>query len=195
MDGFAAFKYYVALKLHFSNPKFNVFANKARLKGTRDTYGNRPDVKLFEKLARQFDDRQYIQYIASNLMYGNTDPIYNHAEAMDNYKEFLKRKQSITRVFANDLDTILNSGAKYNFSGLIIPDVIQLLLAGKITLETVVILDSLDDLVTKVRQNNQIVLLLGDELIKIEKAHGFVKFNMDKVKNLFNTFKGELKLN
>lgn len=195
MDGFKAFKYYMALKLHFTNPKFNVFDNKGHMKGSLQKFMSRNDSKLFEKLARQFDDREYIQYVASNFMYGNTDVVYNTSEAMNNYKEYLRRRQSITRVFENDLDTITKTHVKYDLGGLSPLDIIKLYLADKITLETMVILDNIEHIVSKLRQDASVSLLLDNQLTTIEKSHKFVKYDENKIDRTYKHFTGEMKVN
>jgi hypothetical protein len=185
VDGFKTFKYYTAIKLHFTDAKFNVFTNKGRVRGSVDRFNARNDRMLFERLGRQFStDKECIQYIAANFMYGNPEVVYNPNEGLTNYQEYLRRKQSMTKIFQDDLHKIINTGARYDqdeFSGFKIPDVVQLLLAQKITIETVVILDTLDAIVDKLKQGNHISLLLADDLRRIEKSRGFVKFDSSKV--------------
>lgn len=196
MNGFKAFKYYTAIRLHFTSPKFNVFVNRGHVKGSYQAYTSRNDYSLFEKLARMFgSDKELIQYLASNFMYGNPDVVYDPDLSMINYKEFLKRRQSITRIFADDLDTIIQSGAQYQFSGLQIPDVLQLLMAKRITLETLVILDTLDGIVDKMKQSSHMSLLLGDDLHRIEKSRGFVKFDSERIKQPYSEFVQEVESN
>ena len=50
MTGFKAFRYYVALKLHFTKDKFNVFENRGNVKGSYQAFDARNDKFLFEKL-------------------------------------------------------------------------------------------------------------------------------------------------
>jgi hypothetical protein len=196
MNGFKAFKYYMAIKLHFTSPKFNVFVNRGHVKGSQQKFLMRNDCLLFEKLAKQYPvDKDYIQYIASNFMYGNPNVVYHSDEGVSNYKEFLRRRQSMTRVFTNDLDIILNSGAQYEFGGSKIPDVLELFLAKRITLETLVILNDMDAIVEKMKQSSQISLLLGDELLLVEKSKGFVKYDSARVMNPYQSFLEEIKGN
>lgn len=195
MDGFKAFKYYTAIKLHFTSPKFNVFVNRGHVRGTYERFAARNDRMLFEKLARQFDDKEFIQYVAANFMYGNPDVIYDSADAMANYKEFLRRRQSITRIFEDDLHTVVESGAQYNFSGSKVPDVIQLLLRNKITLETVAILNEIDNIVDQTKQNAQLALMMGDTLLRIEKSKGFVKYDTDRIRGHYEQFLEDVKGN
>lgn len=193
MDGFRAFKYYMALKLHFTDPKFDVFVNRGRVRGTLQRFQMRNDRLLFEKLAKQFPiDKEYIQYIASNLMYDNPDVVYQSDEGMANYKEFLRRRQSITRVFQDDLDTIVKSGAQYKIVDDNIPDVIQLLISKKITIETTVILNQLDDFIGKI-ESNHVHLMFGNLIMRIVKSTKFVKYNSYKVMDHYQNFIEEVK--
>lgn len=147
---------------------------------------------LFEKVARMHsNDKECIQFLAANFMYGNPEVIYELATAEMNYKEYIRRRQSITRIFSEDLEVICRSGARYahdEFSGQKIPDVIQLYLAKRITLETMVILDTLDNIVDKVKRGTHMSLLLGDDIRKIEKSKGFVKFDSYKIASPYQSF-------
>ena len=96
MDGFKAYRYYLALKLHFTSEKFNVFENRGNVKGSREAFEARNDRYIFEKLARKIgNDRDIIQFFVANFAYGNESAIYAGQEADDNLGEWNKRKQSI----------------------------------------------------------------------------------------------------
>ena len=82
MTGFKAFRYYIALKLHFTKEKFDVFENKGHIKGSYAAFDARNDKYLFEKLARKFPkDQDIIQFIVANLSIGNDNIIYGMEEA------------------------------------------------------------------------------------------------------------------
>jgi hypothetical protein len=69
MDGFKAFKYYIAIKLHFTKDSFDVFKNRGSVKGTREAFNARNDRYVFEKLARKFPvDKELIQYYVANFV-------------------------------------------------------------------------------------------------------------------------------
>ena len=91
MDGFKAYRYYLAIKLHFTTDKFDVFQNRGNVKGTREAFNARNDRYIFEKLANKFDqDKDIIQFFVSNFAYGNGAAIYDGKEADDSYTEWLK---------------------------------------------------------------------------------------------------------
>lgn len=195
MDGFQAFKYYTAVKLHFTSPRFDLQQTKGKVKGSRERFETRNDRMLFEKLSRSFSsDQEYIRYIASNFMYGCQDVIYDTPRAQSNYKEYVRRRQSITKIFTDDLDTILNQGVQYNFSGHSIPDVVRLYLTKQITLETLVILDRFDDIVKRIRSglSTQLALMMSDDLLRIERAKMFVKYDELKVSAPYFNFLDQL---
>lgn len=197
MDGVKAYKYYMAIKLHFTSEKFNVFDNKGVIKCTREKIQSRNDYYIFDKLGRRFStDKEYIQYIASNFMYGNHDVVYNVGyESESLYKEYIKRKQSITKVFTDDCHTIINELDKINFTNNQLPYIISLYLANRITLETVRILDDKLNIIQHLKLKNQMVYkMFEDSLRIIEKSKGFVKYNKDKTDMVYEDIIGDTEI-
>ena len=196
MDGFQAFKYYTAVKLHFTSPRFDLKQTKGKVRGSRQRFESRNDRMLFEKLAGQFpSDQEFIRYIAANFMYNCPDVIYDTPRAQTNYKEYVRRRQSITKIFSDDLETLINQGVQYDFSGHSIPDVVRLYLSNRITLETLVILDGFEHLVKRIRNglSTQLALMMNDDLLRIERAKMFVKYDELKVSAPYFNFLDTLK--
>jgi hypothetical protein len=189
MDGFKAFKYYTSIKLHFSDPKFNVFLNRGNLRGSYESFLLRRDYQLFERMAREFkDDRQFILFLASNCMYGNPDSVYNMDKARDNYKEYMRRRQSITYIFQCDIQTIIDNGCGRE-NGF---DIFMLYIANKITLETLVILNEGDMFVQKLKDTATEAKIFYHDLLVIEKSTGFVKYDKAKISKISVQYLEEL---
>ena len=202
MDGFKAYKYYIAIKLHFTKDSFDVFTNRGSVKGTREAFNARNDRYIFEKLARKFPvDRDIIQYYVSNFAYGNEGVVYDLAEAEENYAEWNKRKQSITKIFADDLSKILMDAYKrkikessiINFTLNQYPSILNLYLGKQIGIETLRIIDDFENLLGAWKQHSSMLLLWENEIRKVEKIRGFVKYDKDKVLTVFNQFKEDIK--
>lgn len=202
MDGFKAYKYYIAVKLHYTKDNFDVFANRGNVKGTREAFNARNDRYMFEKIARRFPvDRELIQYYVANFAYGNDAAIYSHEEAESNYLEWNRRKQSITKIFADDCTKIVMDAYKnklteqsvFNLTNKNYSSILKLFLGSQITLETVRILDDLHPMVTKWKDNTSMLLLWENEIRRIDKSKGFVKYDSEKVVKVFNNFIEELK--
>jgi hypothetical protein len=202
MDGFKAYKYYIAIKLHFTKDSFDVFKNRGNVKGTREAFNARNDRYMFEKLARKYTmDRDLIQYYVGNFAYGNENVVYDIAEAEENLLEWNKRKQSMTKIFADDLNKILMDAYKrkikapsiINFTLNQYPSILNLYLGKQIGIETLRILDDYDNLLEQWKQNTSMVLLWENEIRRVEKLKGFVKYDSGKVLFPYQSFKEEIK--
>lgn len=189
MDGFKAFKYYTSIKLHFTTKKFDVFKNKGHLKGTYEKFIQRNDKNLFEKAANLFpNDRDFILFVASNCMYGNIGCIYSSTLANVLYKTYIKRRQSITYVFETDLRYLEDNNCLDD------KKIIFSYINNEITLETVVILNSLRGIVnTLEKEKATLPLLLDRELTIIKKADKFVKYDKNKIQKIYNRYFEEVK--
>jgi hypothetical protein len=201
VDGFKAYKYYMAVKLHFTKDDFDVFKNRGNIKGTREAFNARNDRYGFEKLARKFPvDRDLIQFFASNFAYGNDAVVYASEEAETILLEWNKRKQSITKIFADDCNKILMDAYKnklkeddiFNLTNKTYSSILKLYLGKQISLETVRIIDDLQPVIQSWKQNSSMLLLWENEIRRIEKSKGFVKYDKDKVIKVFTDFKEEV---
>lgn len=201
MDGFKAYRYYLAIKLHFTTDKFNVFENRGNVRGTREAFNARNDRYIFEKLAvKHPDDKDIIQYFTSNFAYGNENAIYAGQEAEDNYLQWLKRKQSITKIFVDDLASLLTyvevnklkHSAIFEFTENEYPIALNMFIGGKISIETLRIIDDFHPLLEKWTQNASVKYIWDNELRRIKKLTGFVKYDKIKIEKIFNHFIEEI---
>ena len=189
MDGFKAYRYYLAIKLHFTTDKFNVFQNRGNVRGTREAFNARNDRYIFEKLAMKYqDDREIIQFFVSNFAYGNDTAIYAGQEAEDLYNEWQRRKQSLTKIFVDDLATMLTfletnklkSTALFQFTENEYPVCLKLFIGGKICIETLRIIDAPDDessgeksIYSELKSKKLMpVLPADDDSVPVPKAQG-----------------------
>lgn len=201
MDGYKAYRYYLAIKLHFTTDKFDVFQNRGNVKGTREAFNARNDRYIFEKLAQKHsDDKEIIQFFVSNFAYGNDTAIYAGQEAEDNFMQWNKRKQSITKIFVDDLATLLTHietnrlkhSAIFEFTENEYPVALKMFVGGKIAIETLRIIDDFTDILEKWNQNLSVKYIWDNEMRRIKKLTGFVKYDKIKIEKIFSAFKEEL---
>jgi hypothetical protein len=201
MDGYKAYRYYLAIKLHFTTDKFDVFQNRGNVKGTREAFNARNDRYIFEKLAQKHsDDKEIIQFFVSNFAYGNDTAIYAGQEAEDNFMQWNKRKQSITKIFVDDLATLLTHietnrlkhSAIFEFTENEYPVALKMFVGGKISIETLRIIDDFTDILEKWNQNQSVKYIWDNEMRRIKKLTGFVKYDKIKIEKIFSAFKEEL---
>jgi len=198
VDGFKAYRYYLAIKLHFTTEKFNVFENRGNVKGTRETFNARNDRYIFEKLANKYEtDREIIQFFVANFAYGSDTAIYEGKEAADNFLLWNKRKQSITQIFIDDLANILNyieanKTSVFSFENDKYPALMQLYIGNKVTIETLRIIDDVYPFLESWSQQNSIKYMWAAELLRIKKLTGFVKYDKIKIEKIFKHFLEEI---
>jgi hypothetical protein len=65
-------------------------------------------------------------------------------------------------------------------------------LGSQISIETVRILDDMMNLIDNWKQNSTMLYLWENEIRKIEKVKGFVKYDKIKIEQAFNDFKVEI---
>lgn len=202
MDGFKAYRYYLAIKLHFTTDKFNVFENRGNVRGTREAFNARNDRYIFEKLGHRFQnrDKDIIQFFVSNFAYGNDNAIYAGQEAEDCYTEWMKKKQSITKVFVDDLATILTHvevnklkhSSIFEFTDSQYPVALSLFIGRKISIETLRIIDDIYPILENWSKHPTVKYIWEDDMRRIKKLTGFVKYDKIKVEKVFNHFKEEI---
>jgi hypothetical protein len=197
MTGFKAYRYFLALKLHFTTDKFNVFENKGNVKGTFETFQARNDKHLFDKLARKFStDKDLIQFIVAQFVYNNTNFIYELEQADEHYREWIKVKESITKIFSDDLNLLQLEHEKHGYTvqELInctlndFPVIIKLYLGKRIHPQTIAILSSMNTGVAEWLNNPNLSMILENEIRILYKMPRFFKYDKQKLSKIFNEF-------
>jgi len=201
MDGFKAYRYYLAIKLHFTTDNFNVFQNRGNVKGTREAFNARNDRYIFEKLAsKRPEDKDIIQFFVANFAYGKDSAIYAGQEAEDNFLLWQKRKQSITKTFVDDLASILtqvevnklSTESIFDFKDNEYPLVLKMFIGGKISIESLRIIDDFANIVSNWKTHPTVKYIWDDELRRVIKLTGFVKYDKIKLSQIFEKFKEEV---
>lgn len=181
MDGFTAFKYWVAMKQHFTVKSFDVFKNQGRIKGSFEKYLARSDYNCFERIAEKFKPNEYIFYLAANMMYGNDSAVWDYGGGVANYNQFLKRRELARELYAIDIKTLQINNVKMD-DGVTI---IRMLTKNQVSFETVVLLNKYTNLVSAFDQLPQ-KIILEPLLIRIEKSIGFISIPKDVEQYILN---------
>lgn len=197
MNGFKAYRYYIAIKLHFTKDGFNVFENRGNVKGSFETFNARNDSYLFEKMGRKFEkDSEIIQFFVSNMVQGDASTIYNDAVAAENFKQWLAWKESITYNFKEDLHKIELEAEKNGYSVDEIfnctlndfPIIIKLYLGKQINPITMAIITDIYEPAGEWLNNPTLSLVLEQEIRTLYKMKGFFKYDKEKLEKYFYDF-------
>ena len=175
MDGFTAFKLWVAMKQHFSSKSFDIISNRGKIKCKFETYVARKDYDSFERIAMKFETmREYTVYLASNMMYGNDSMIWDYPTGVANYNQYLNRRRNFKQLLATDLKTLANIGIDID-DGVTL---VRLMIQNQISFETVVVLNKLVKITSMFDELPQKVML-EPLLMRIDKSASFITIPLD----------------
>lgn len=180
MNGLETYRLFQSIRLHFKNPKYNVIESRGRIKGcTQEVFDNRNDKYLFEKLGKKFNKLSDLaMFFVSNFAYGNDQVIYSD-ESFDNYIEWKRRRESITKIFEDDYTIISEHTEPFKVDGME-PMALKLYLSKKISIETLCILDVELDIINKYSWDD-VDILWKDVFLLIKKTSCFVKYKRNKI--------------
>ena len=147
MMPFDAYRCYLSLKNHFTKDHYDYIKYRGKTRATHQAFYKRKDRFWFEKFSRQKNDKEVVDFFVSNFIY-STDPSTMWIgemikEGEGRYQEWQKKVQSLTYIFKEEVNTLLEGGkideifdcSKGH------PLILKSYLSGNTSLETMVICD------------------------------------------------------
>lgn len=166
-----AYVIYSALMLHFTTDSYDAVKYHMKTKASPDSFWKRKDKFFFTKIARRHPREGDLKnFMIANFLDGNT---WIGDMDDDAFTEWTKTNQSLTQTFRNDMSFMSEEHEKFN--PMLCPDgpnlspLINMLLAGDISLETVVIIDRLTNFIDKTEHLVTDTILWPDLRRKIKK--------------------------
>ena len=186
-DPFESYQLYNALKLHFESGydavKYNFKSNVSP-----KSFFKRKDKYFFAKLAKKHNGNlkdYYISNFKAGLSYVGD---MMDEEGEQNYRDHKRIQESIHRVFSIDINRLGDEDVSFNSMFQAIdgqhPLIIKLWLQEEISLETIVILNTIFGFVPRESAKISDTIIWPDTERKITKYSPFVNFNRDKCINL-----------
>ena len=197
MNGYETYKIYQALKLHFTTDYDAVKYNfKTAVKV--DTFEKRRDRYFFEKLSRNYNREELIQYFAANLIHNTNMWIGEFNE--NRLNEYISRKEKLTYLVTEDMKKMADKGYTFDdlcslFDNKTWNPLIEALRSDEIHIETVAVIDILVNFLNRVKSeisdplgiNKQMIdLVLKYKLIMLQSPLPREKLK-NKVLSLFTT--------
>lgn len=145
---FDVYKSYLGLKNHFTKKTYDYHKYCGKSRASIQSFYKRKDRFFFEKLSRQKDDHEVIEYFVANFV-SCDDPqslwIGQIAkEGEGNYSEWKRKHQSMSYVFKNEVSDLFD-GKKFDsvfeIEGTRHPIIVKEHLTKNVSLETLIILD------------------------------------------------------
>ena len=183
-DPFESYQLYNALKLHFETDNYNAIKYNFKTSVKPTSFYKRKDKYFFAKIAKHHGKHLLDYYVANfKAGVGYVGDMVNES-GEDNYKEFKRIQESIHRVFSIDINKLSDYGIEQVLTSEDgqHPLIIKLWMQEEISLETVVILNSLIGFIPRESKKISDTLIWPDIKRKIEKYSPFVNFNSTKCK-------------
>ena len=187
LSAFDTYALFLALKQHFTQVNYDYFKYHGKTRANKESFIQRKDRFYYQKLSRKYDSEQMVDFLVSNLLkeltwVGNL----LDDEAHDNYLAYLKRKQSLTYTFADDLDRFFSKEppelAFKVGSGL--PPILNTIMCGTMSPETFVILDRFIGFSESLNKTLDDDYLWSKYKALPRKFHPFLSYDKDKMKSI-----------
>ena len=149
MSPYQVYCEYLALKSHFSNPKYDYFKYNKKVRASVTSFNRRTDKYWFEKTSRKYKDEEIVNFLVANFVESTSvnqiwiGEIINSGERT--YADWMRRQQSLTYLFkeqSNELfsETKLEDALNCSKGH---PLVLKKFLSGQLSLETLTIYEKI----------------------------------------------------
>jgi hypothetical protein len=165
MEPFEVYRYYLALRLHFTTDKYDAIKQQGRVKASRQAFLKRNDLLAIRRVAETYSDKEVVDFLVSNFTSGDRWGGVFDIEAKDRYIGWKKRIESLSYTFEKEIQKVQHFSEKNNlkFQDCLVsiksqhPYIIKMYLRGDVSIETLVILNQLINFTTSLDEQ-----LVGD---------------------------------
>jgi hypothetical protein len=183
--GFEAYALWNALKLHFTSDSYDYFKYNGKTNVSKQSFTTNKSKYQFYKLSRKYSIDELKQFYVANFIEGKGDWIGELLQdGEENYTKWQKRYQSLTYTFENDIMYLLDKVDKPDDLLLVksneFPKLLQYLMSGSISIETVIILDDIMKFIPMWNKEIYDDIVWPNWLRKIEKYRLFVHYDKNK---------------
>ena len=188
------YRMYLAMKQHFTNPKFDFFQYNGQVNAKEETYQKRNDFYFFETLARKYKKEEIQELLlASFVLSEESSKVWIgdlKSSGRDHWMVWKKFQESFAYSFEQDLGAVAEhlEAAGTTFNSLFEtmgghPALLKLYLRRNIALETLIVLDMVLGF-TKQWDKKMTDPLWESISLKIRKYKPFLSVNTSKYKEL-----------
>lgn len=185
MTPFEAYKLYMAVKMHFTQPSYDYFKYNGKTNVNQESFNRRKDKYQFQKLSRHKDARHYLvaNFISSDGSKWVGDLLSD--ESRQHYTDWLKRTESLTYNFNQELSSIEDDFMSYfACKDGQHPKLLVLYKQGKISIETLTILNEMLSFFPIWDKKITDTIIWPSIRDKCVKYQPFLKYDKNKIKSL-----------
>ena len=143
MEPIDVYLMYCAMKAHFGKGDYDFVTYKGKTRIKRDTFYKRKDRSFFVKLSRKYKTEQEIQnYFVSNFIRDKKGYIANFND--ENYESWKMKRQGFFDLFEVEMKPLVDAFEDlFTVTNGQHPKLMREFLGGRVSLETLIILDEL----------------------------------------------------
>lgn len=160
MEPFEVYRYYLALRLHFTTDKYDAIKQQGRVRASRQAFLRRNDLLAIRRVAETYSDKDVVDFLVANFITGDRWGGVFDVEAKERYTDWKRRIESLTYTFEKEVGKIKTFADNKNitFDEMFSvgknehPYIIKMYLRHDVSIETLVILNqfnSFTDLLDK----------------------------------------------
>lgn len=186
MEAFDAYLMYLALKRHFTlGSGYDYFKYNGKTNASKASFDTRRDRYSFHKLSKKDHPRDFL--VANFVRYGTNiwiGDLVSEPKYEETYKAWLKRKESMTYTFKNDLEKLSSlDGALRTNSG-DYPELLKLMTKNEVCIETVIVLNDMLKFMDKWNKDIADPVIWPEIYNMCVKYKPFIEYDADKLKRV-----------
>lgn len=188
--GFAAYAIYNAIHLHFTSTSYCYHKYNGKTNVNKNTFMKRNDKYHFHKLSRRYSLEELRDFFVANFIVGNIKWIgdISGEQGEENYRAWKKTRDSLSYIFQNDIDTLLDQVKKPDELLIVksgdYPLLLETTMQGDIQIETTCILNDIMNFIPMWVKKISDDIIWPDWKMRIEKYTPFIDYNKTKYKLL-----------
>lgn len=190
MEPIDCYKTYLSVKNHFSKENYDFFKYNGKTKVSQKTFYSKKDRFWFEKLSRQKNENEIVDFFVSN--YSSSDDPSNLwigniiKEGEKIYDDWKLKKENLIDIFQKEVYRKINKENFNNYFSVINnrhPPILKDYLTKEISIETLIILDKILNFKTDL--DKKLLDPIWQTIsLKIKKYSPFLNINIFKYKKV-----------
>lgn len=185
MTEFQAYKMYLALRAHFQTEDYDVIKSRGKIRASQKSFVGSGKAFSFRRLTKLYKDDEICDFMVANFITGDRWGGVFDADATRRYQEWKRRVESLRYQFNQDLDQLAGKDL-FSYDTGEHPVVIKEFLGGRISIETLVILDRLTGFVTRFDEQGVDTLMWPDISRTIRKYRPFLRVELEQYKKIYD---------
>lgn len=193
MEPFEVYRYYLALRLHFTTDQYDVIASQGRVRASRQAFNKRKDLLSIKRIADLYSDKEIVDFLVANFVTGDRWGGIFDIEAKDRYIDWKKRIESLSYIFDKELLKLVEICDRDNkpytsiFKGTedVHPLIVKSYLRNDVSIETLVILDKINNYTDELDVVYKDDLIWPDMSRVIKKYKPFLTVKLEKYNDIF----------